>query len=74
MVTNLRGHAEESVARVLSRMSLFIGGPACWADAIFRQDFGHCVPTRFVVDHVCRRVFASVNGFFWETRRNRDGQ
>ena len=54
MVPNLRGHAEESVARVLGRKSLVVGGPACWADAIFRQDFWHGVPTRFVVDHVCR--------------------
>ena len=74
MVADLSGHAEKTVARVLGRMSLFISGPAGWADAVFHQDFWHCVPTRFVIDHVRRRMVAFVNGFLGKSRRNRDGQ
>ena len=74
MVTDLGRHAEESVARVLGWMPVFVSGPACRADAIFHQDLWHNVPTRFVVDHVCCRVVVFVDRFFWKSRRNRDGQ
>ena len=44
------------------------------ANAIFSKDLGNCFPTRFVVDQVGARVFATIDRFLGQPRWHRDGQ
>ena len=69
-----RGHAEEPVTWVLSRVACLVFCPSCRANAIFSKDLGNCFPTRFVVDQVGARVFATIDRFLGQPRWNRDGQ
>ena len=48
-VRDLAGVTEKSVARELHRDAKFIGGPACWTNAIFFQYLGYRFPACFVV-------------------------
>ena len=73
-VCDLRGHSEEPVTWVLSRHASFVFCPSCRANAVFRQNFGNCFPTRFVVDQVGAHVFATVDWFLWQSCGYRDGQ
>ena len=73
-VSDLRGHAEEPVAWVLSRVAGFVFCPSCRANAVFREDFGNCFPTRFVVNQVGAHVLATIDRFLFQSRGDRDGQ
>ena len=73
-VCDLRGHSEDSVTWVLSWHASFVFCPSCRANAVFRQNFGNCFPTRFVVDQVGAHVFATVDWFLWKSCGYRDGQ
>ena len=73
-VSDLRGHAEEPVAWVLSRVAGFVFCPSCRANAIFSKDLGNCFPTRFVVNQVGAHVLATIDRFLGQSRWDRDGQ
>ena len=77
VITDFSWHSKESVTRVLSRMSLFIGWPACWSDgsdAVLHQYLWHSIPACSVVDQVGGRMVIFVDRFDWEARGNCDGQ
>ena len=58
----------------MGREAGFVFCPSCRTNAVFREDFGNCFPTRFVVNQVGAHVLATIDRFLGQSRGDRDGQ